>query len=326
MTQRKAERLMNLTILLLTTRQRITKEQIRAATEPYYTASDEAFERMFERDKEELRQGGIPIEVGPVDAYFDDEVGYRIRRDAFELPEIEFTQEEADLVSVAARAWHETALASHTQQALTKLRAAGVEVERDALNELSARVVADEPAFGPVWEATMARQPITFGYARPGDQVSTQRRVQPYRVSATRDRWYLLGHDLDRDDVRMFRLSRIVGEVSAHGKAGSYAVPDADVLDQHTATLAPKDAAGQAVLRVRHGRAVALRRRAVSTDSEMKQAGAAGWDRLTVPFRDQESFVREVLAHGSSVLVEEPAQLREQVLTALREMQQGSAT
>ena len=54
------------------------------------TASDEAFDRMFERDKDELRDLGIPLETEPVDAYFDDELGYRIDGREYALPEISF--------------------------------------------------------------------------------------------------------------------------------------------------------------------------------------------------------------------------------------------
>ena len=90
----KSERLLNLVILLLVARNYTTKEQIRALMEPYRDSSDEAFDRMFERDKDDLRALGIPLEVGYVDKFFEDEQGYRIKRDAFELPEIDFTADE----------------------------------------------------------------------------------------------------------------------------------------------------------------------------------------------------------------------------------------
>ena len=91
MTARKSERLLNLLITLLVSRTYVTKERLRAIVEPYREAGDEAFEKMFERDKEELRSLGIPIEVGFVDRAFEDEPGYRVERSAFELPEIDLT-------------------------------------------------------------------------------------------------------------------------------------------------------------------------------------------------------------------------------------------
>ena len=86
MSAAKSERLLNLVILLLVARNYTSKEQIRELMEPYRASSDEAFDRMFERDKDDLRALGIPLETGFVDKFFEDEHGYRIKRDAFELP------------------------------------------------------------------------------------------------------------------------------------------------------------------------------------------------------------------------------------------------
>ena len=80
MTTRKTERILNLTICLLVSDRYLPKSRIREAVEGYHNLSDAAFERTFERDKDELRALGVPIEVGSFDAFFDDEQGYRIRR------------------------------------------------------------------------------------------------------------------------------------------------------------------------------------------------------------------------------------------------------
>src|SRR6202021_3270546 len=86
---------MNLVIALLSTRSYITAEKIRSSVAGYAdTASDEAFSRMFERDKNELRDLGIPLETGRV-AQFDPVEGYRINREAYALPAVELTADEA---------------------------------------------------------------------------------------------------------------------------------------------------------------------------------------------------------------------------------------
>ncbi len=133
MTARKAERLMNLTICLLVARTYITKDRIRQAVDGYHDLTDDAFDRMFDRDKDELRVLGIPIELGSVVRGFDDEVGYRIHRDQFELPEITLEADEAAVVGLAARVWQHARLASATSQGLRKLKAGGVEVDESAL-------------------------------------------------------------------------------------------------------------------------------------------------------------------------------------------------
>ena len=83
----KSERLLNLLIMLLVQRHYVSKERIREILYP--GSSTDAFEKMFERDKEDLRALGVPIEVGGFDPLFEDEQGYRIVRSAFELPEID---------------------------------------------------------------------------------------------------------------------------------------------------------------------------------------------------------------------------------------------
>ena len=78
MSRRKTERLLSLVVCLLSARRYLTANQIRAAV-PGYPDSFDAFKRMFERDKEEQRAHGIPLETGAVG---DDEAGYRISRQA----------------------------------------------------------------------------------------------------------------------------------------------------------------------------------------------------------------------------------------------------
>ena len=140
---------MNLVIALLVTPSYLSKERIRHAVEGYRDQNDEAFGRMFERDKEELREIGVEIETGSHDAVFGDELGYRIRRDAFELPEISLEPDEAAVVGLAARVWQQARLADATQSALLKLRAAGQQVDASGLTGIEPRLAASEPAFEP---------------------------------------------------------------------------------------------------------------------------------------------------------------------------------
>ena len=120
---------MNLVIALLSTRTYISAERIRETVYGYSdSASDEAFSRMFERDKNELRDLGIPLETGRV-SQFDPTEGYRINRDAYALPAVDLTADEAAAVAVATQLWESPELITATQGALLKLRAAGVDVD-----------------------------------------------------------------------------------------------------------------------------------------------------------------------------------------------------
>ena len=148
MSRRKTERLLSLVVCLLSSQRYLTANQIRAAV-PGYPESFDAFKRMFERDKEELRELGIPLDMG-TNAAFDDEVGYRIPRQAYELPDIRLEPDEAAVLAVAARVWHRAELAGAAAGALLKLRAAGVEAEELAQPGIEPRLQAGEAAFAPL--------------------------------------------------------------------------------------------------------------------------------------------------------------------------------
>ena len=181
MAAKRAERLVNLVIALLSTRQYVTAARIRA-TVPGYEAddgtdrADEAFKRMFERDKAELREMGVPLETGRTSA-FDTEDGYRIARADYELPEIRLTGEEAAAVGLALRLWESAQLAGAAHSALVKLKAAGVDVDTSRAIPLQPRLDAGEPAFEPCYAAARDRRALTFDYQRPDEDAPARRHV-----------------------------------------------------------------------------------------------------------------------------------------------------
>ena len=122
MSKRRTERLLSIVVLLLSSRRYLTAEEIRAAVRGY-PDEHEAFKRMFERDKEELRELGIPLETG-VNNALDEEPGYRIKKQDYELPEIRLEADEAAVLGIASRVWQSAALAGAAAGALLKLKAA----------------------------------------------------------------------------------------------------------------------------------------------------------------------------------------------------------
>ena len=326
MTASKSERLMNLVIMLLVARTPVTKDRIRDVIEGYQGSPDEAFEKMFERDKAELRALGIPLELAAIDKYFDDELGYRIARSSFELPELDLEPDELAVLGLAAQVWQHAGLAATTSQALVKLKAAGYEVDRQALDVLQPRVAVDDPAFDTVLEFTTSRTPITFDYRRPTDRTAATRRLEPWAVVTSRERWYVVGKDLDRGKPRMFRLSRIVGDVTRAGQPGSFEVPPGTDIRELTASLTPNTPTEQATVLARQGSAVLLRRRSVRVEVGVRGPdGTLAWDRLEVPTYSTRDFAGEVVSHLGDVVAVEPAELRELVLARLTDLAGGAA-
>ncbi len=316
MSKRKTERLLGLVVCLLSTRRYLTADQIRQAV-PGYPEQDELFKRMFERDKEDLRDLGVPLETG-LNHPFDDDLGYRIRQQAYELPELRLEADEAAVLGLAARVWQRAELAGAAAGALLKLRAAGMDAgeEQPAAQAIEPRLGTPEPAFGPLWEAVRDRRPVTFSYRAAGRSEPQQRELEPWGVVNRHGRWYVAGLDRGRDDTRVFRLGRIAGAVKFCGPPGSVTVPDgADVRELVRDWDSPARE-HTAVLRVRSGAGVGLRRHAVSVGAD--QTGPPGWDLVTTRFADVGSFADYVARFGPDAVVLDPPDLREAVIARLK--------
>src|ERR1700747_1734110 len=209
MSKRKTERLLGLVVCLLSTRRYLTADQIRQAV-PGYPEQDELFKRMFERDKEDLRDRGVPLETG-LNHPFDDDPGYRIRQQAYELPELRLEADEAAGLGLAARGRQRAGVAGGAAGALLelraragallRLRAAGMEAgdERPAPQGIDPRLGTPEPAFGPLWEAVRDRRPVTFSYRAAGRSDPQRRELEPWGVVNRHGRWYVAGWDRGRD-------------------------------------------------------------------------------------------------------------------------------
>ena len=309
----KTERLLNLVLCLLYTRRPLPKSRIRAVVPQYGDAtSDEAFDRMFERDKDELRELGIPLVTEEIGGAWDDEVGYRIDQREYALPDISFEADELAVLGLASRTWAHASLAGPAAQALRKLKAAGIERDGDSLVGIEPRLGTSEPAFEPVKNAVVGQRTISFGYRTGGEGEVNTRVVQPWGLASWHGRWYLTGFDLDRQAERVFRLSRIDGEVTEVRKAPPYAVPADHRAQEMIRSSVGEQPTRDAVVRVRADRGNTLRRRATATTD------LAEWTELVVPFGDDDALADEVCGYGADVVVTSPPEVRELVVQRLR--------
>ncbi len=283
-------------------------------------ATDAAFDRMFERDKDELRELGVPVVTGSSSAWFEDEHGYRIDREAYALPEIYFTPAELAVLGLASRAWQQATLAGAAGRAMVKLKSLGVSTD-EAVVGVESRVRTAEPSFG----AAVRGHPRPRTGAVPLPHAAApasraERTVEPWRITNWHGRWYLVGHDRDRDDARVFRLSRIEGRPQAVGRAGTVTLPadvDARAMVQRVlAGSGPADGSRTARVRLHAGSGLALRRRAGADLSP----GALDDDSsvVEIDFTDLDDLAEEVAALGTSALVEGPPDLRDAVVDRLR--------
>ncbi|MFC4604515.1 helix-turn-helix transcriptional regulator [Rhodococcus kronopolitis] len=317
----KVERLMNLVICLLATRQFLTAEKIRQLVAGYDEESNyDAFSRMFERDKNELRDLGVPLETGQASRFGTVE-GYRINRDAYELPEIDLTSEEAASVAIAVQLWESPELVSAAQNALMKLRAAGVVVDQESpgpvVTALPARTRGSEPALEKLLAAVDAGRAVRFEHRPARNEPFRTRTVEPWGVVTHDGRWYLIGHDVDRGATRTFRLSRIGDDVVAFGPHNAVHKPaGVDLREMVGRVVGARGVTGTATVAVRDGRAQELRRlgRAVDTRTVGDWSGTV----LEVPVRSWDWVSRLIAGYGEDALVLGPPDLREDVMDKLR--------
>jgi proteasome accessory factor B len=309
---KKTERLLNLVICLLATRRYLSVQEIRTAVPGYEQDTEESFRRMFERDKEELRELGIPLETGTNTHAHDDEPGYRIARRDYELPEITLAPDEAAALGLAARLWQSAPLAGATGSALLKLQAAGVE-PAPAPAALEPHVAASEPAFAGCWAAVRDGRPVSFAYRTAGRDAPEVRSVEPWGVVSWHGRWYLVGHDAVRGAERVFRLSRIVGEVELTGEPGDVLAPAGLDLRALVGRMAQDEPRRTARLRLRRGAGGELRRAARTTTPL-----ADGWDLVELGYSDPERLADRVVGFGADAVLLEPAEARSAVVRRLR--------
>ncbi|MGA5699372.1 helix-turn-helix transcriptional regulator [Peterkaempfera bronchialis] len=312
----KAERLMNLALCLMNTRRPLSKKELRDSIEAYREASaagsEEAFNRMFERDKDDLRELGLVIDID--ESALDGEVGYVARRDRNRLPEIALDAEEAAALSLAARVWQQARLAGAASGALQKLRAAGVPFEESAAPEhtaLEPRIPAREAAFEPLLLAARDRRPVAFDYRKAGAVLPEQRSVEPWALECWHGHWYVAGWDRDRKDARVFRLSRITGKVRTRAGRFTADVPDHVDVRENVARFAGEGATATARIRLRRGAAFPLRAKAVATEPL-----DADWDELEIPYGY--GLGAWLAEFGADVVVLGPDDLRADVVTRLR--------
>ncbi|TDC60504.1 WYL domain-containing protein, partial [Actinomadura sp. GC306] len=187
------------------------------------------------------------------------------------------------------------------------------------------RVNTQDPAFPALWEAVRDGRPVAFDYRGIGRKSVARRHLEPWGVVSRRGRWYVVGFDRDREEQRVFRLSRIAGEVAADGPAGSVTVPDGvDVRRIAFDWGDPVSEPRPATVLLRAGAAQGPRRWA--TDVRPAQDGPAGgeWDEATLAFRDADRFAPYLARFADDVVVVDPPDLREAVIQHLKSVLAGA--
>lgn len=301
------ERLLDLIIALAQSRAAMTRAEIRRQVNGY-TADDgdprtnAAFERMFERDKEMLKDLGVPLVTVHGTGHSDD-IRYRIDLEEYSLPDVNFSPAELGVLSLASHLWDGSVLSRHARRGLTKLKGATLAAAEAVF---SPAIHLHEPDFAlpDLFEALTSKRPVSFSYSAASTGEETRRTVEPWQLTVKNQGWYLRGWDTERQAGREYRLSRITSKVRLHDPG--FSGPEPEVVD-------PEEFRAVARLAVRPGAAALLRVRATWVGEDDGE-----WDVIELPVADVAVFAGEVAAHGADIKVLGPAILRDRVIGKLQ--------
>jgi proteasome accessory factor B len=309
------ERLFSLVLALLATEAGLTKSEILSTVQGYrqrYSASgDNAnLERQFERDKDDIRELGVPLETldSPGQVGNNQNLRYRIPRGDYELPaDISFSPEETTLLNLAAMVWREGSISGESRRAILKLRSLGVVTDEPVIG-YAPRLRVRDVAFEPLTAALDKHVIVRFGYLKPGEQDARIRTVAPIALIQREGRWMLHAHDQDANSTRNFLLRRIVTPITTTNT--KYPAFPESATDAAKAELDEIWQNRTAIVTVLPGSDAATR-------LSKRPGTAASSDALTLHYSDIDLLADELAGYGPEVLVESPDELRIAVRTRL---------
>ena len=302
-TQSPAERLFTLTCCLMAApRQGLSKQDLFDAVPGYHDARNtDAREKMFDRDKDTLRDMGVRLEIVHVDSFDDAEASrYVIGRGSFDWPaELSLNSNQLALVELAAKAWNNQLFATSAKSGLTRLKARGiVEADRE-LSFISPRLLARHAAFSPLAEAISESKVVVLEY-RKADGDQKLRELEPAKLRLIEGEWVLLARE--RGQVKNYLLRRIVSKVKLTEE--QFKPASDEEIAQAEADLIALVAQQEAEIEVLE-------------DSEAFWHFGAQATRITLHYMDEALLAEDLLEFGSEVSVIGPESLKGRIQSRL---------
>ena len=185
----------------------MTAEEIRERISGYDQDSHEAFRRAFERDKQELRDMGIPIDLTKTDPWMDQADGYTIEPGEYYLPQIDLEPDEIAALNIVA-----DAVLGSGQEAEAGFMKLSLEAPQPTVGAprvlRGADISMDNPYLTAAFTALAERVTLRIDYTT-GEGIGGTRTIEPYGLVHRRGHWYLVARDTDKDAIRSFKVSRI---------------------------------------------------------------------------------------------------------------------
>jgi proteasome accessory factor BC len=217
----KLIRQLSLVAFLMAERRPLTARDIKSNVEGYQEMSDEAFARRFYSDRAELVALGVPL-----DSHRDEFTGeelYTLRAERYFLPELELDDDElAALQTCFYLLEGRFAYAEPLRLALQNLalgRSAGALAATPT--DTAGRVEVRDPDYTPELQGRLGKlegaiskqRTVKFRYWSIYRDEEEERTLNPYALLPENGSWYVIGHDIERKDIRTFRVSRIRSDI-----------------------------------------------------------------------------------------------------------------
>ena len=250
-----AERLLSLTLTLLSNPYGFTKEELFKSVRGYRMmvesgAKVDALNKKFERDKTALKEMGVQVVTFTRNSDMEDnqQSRYFIPADTFVWPKgTNLTPNQLRLLELAAKVWARASFSTEASRAVMRLKALGMPSDGLDLAGFAPRILTNEPGILQLEEAARDGLEVTFDYRTPDEKVST-RVVQPWQVRHVSGQWLLMCWDVERNDIRNFMLKRIVSRIASTGQ--TFKTASAAQLAEATRRLTEFTEGNVAVLKV----------------------------------------------------------------------------
>lgn len=297
---RVIERILNLLAFLLTVGRPVSAEEIRYTVAGYDQPEDEAFRRMFERDKELLRQLGIALELQPTDVWAVD-FGYVVPEDGYQLPDPGLNDEERAALWLAAQVVQLGGQPSGPE-ALFKLGGAPGTLAGDPL---AANLGDESGVLGELFGAVVEHRRVEFDYR------DKPRILLPYGLVHRRGHWYLVGRA--DEEIRAFRVDRM-GRPAIGEEADAFTRPKGFRVDQSIPDAPWEAGSDDITAQVVFSSEVAWwAQRQLSANAEVTEH-EDGSLQVELPVANPDAFIGWVLGFVDEAEVIGPPELREKVL------------
>lgn len=318
-----SERLFNLTCALVFTKTGLTKQEIFSSVQgyketydPYDAKRQDAMNKLFERDKTELKRSGVLVEgASPPEAHDNNqEFRYSIPKDSYVWPKnLKLTAKQVALLNLAGQVWAKASMSTEVDRAVMRLRALGDAPEQSELVGVAPRIRTYHSTFTPLSLAIESAEVVSFDYRKANADTVETRTVQPWLLRSVSGQWLLVCWDEERQAIRNFLLRRIVNaNVTLVGR--NFAKPTQEQLKLAEAELDALITEQVATLRIKPDTGA-------WRHFEMDLPGVAqNEDEVNIHYMDLDLLASELRAFGTDLQVIRPTSLAQNLRAGLEKV------